>query len=157
MKHVTLLFLRRHNQILLAMKKRGFGAGKWNGTGGKAEPGESMYQAAIRECQEEIGVTPKSPIRVAQLRFFMPDDPDFEHHAHIFVATDWEGEPIETEEMRPQWFALSDIPFAQMWPDDIIWLPHIVGGKLVQGTITASETELVSHNLDIFDGPKQGL
>lgn len=155
MKHVTLLFLRRDDQILLAMKKRGFGVGKWNGTGGKIEPGESILQAAIRECQEEIGVTPKDAMRVAQLRFFMPDDPDFEHHAHVFVATSWQGEPIETKEMRPEWFALAGIPFAQMWPDDIVWLPHIVNGKLAQGIITVSETELVSHDLEIFDAPKE--
>jgi 8-oxo-dGTP pyrophosphatase MutT (NUDIX family) len=65
MKHVTIMFLRREGELLLAMKKRGFGQGKWNGAGGKAEPGETPLQAAIRETEEEIGVTPIEPRKVA--------------------------------------------------------------------------------------------
>ena len=58
MKHVTLLFLIKDDsqEILLAMKKRGFGEGKFNCTGGKIEEGETIPQAAIREAKEEIGV-----------------------------------------------------------------------------------------------------
>lgn len=34
----TLVFVfNPQNQVLLAMKKRGFGEGKWNGSGGKVE------------------------------------------------------------------------------------------------------------------------
>jgi len=51
-KHLTLLFLIKEDQILLAMKKRGFGMGRFNGVGGKIEPGETIEQAMIRECQE---------------------------------------------------------------------------------------------------------
>ena len=54
MKHVTLLFLLTDDQILLAMKKRGFGMGRWNGVGGKIEPGETIEEATARECREEI-------------------------------------------------------------------------------------------------------
>lgn len=60
MQQVTLCFLMRtmagENEILLAMKKRGFGVGKWNGVGGKPQDGESIEKAAIREMQEEISV-----------------------------------------------------------------------------------------------------
>ena len=79
MKIVTLIFLRREQQLLLAMKKRGFGTGKWNGAGGKVEPGETIEQAAIRECQEEIGVMPHHLQKAGYIQFFMPDDPEFEH------------------------------------------------------------------------------
>jgi len=56
MQHATLCLLLRNNEILLAMKKRGFGAGRWNGIGGKPEKGESIEEAAIRELKEEIDV-----------------------------------------------------------------------------------------------------
>ena len=56
-KVLSLLYLRRDNEILLAMKKRGFGEGRWNGVGGKVEAGESIEQAMICEAQEEISVT----------------------------------------------------------------------------------------------------
>lgn len=149
MKHVTLVFLRRDNQILLAMKKRGFGAGMWNGPGGKAEPGETMLDAMVRECQEEIGVTPLRPQLVGKIKFFMPDDPSFEHDCHIYTTRHWEGEPAESEEMKPQWFDITKIPYADMWPSDSLWLPHVIAGEKFQGTITTSETDVTAHDIRV--------
>lgn len=140
MKHVTLLFLRRDDQILLAMKKRGFGADKWNGVGGKVEAGESYEQGASRECQEEIGVTPLELQNVGELHFF--DLPDIEHYCHVYVCESWKGEPVETEEMRPQWFNVGDIPYSEMWPDDEFWLPLMLAGKLFQGTIVVGDNKV---------------
>ncbi len=133
MKHTTLLFLRRNNEILLAMKKRGFGKDKWNGVGGKIEEGESYEEAAIRECQEEIGVTPKTLHKVGELHFY--DFPDVEHYCHIYVTTEWEGKPQETEEMRPQWFLEKDIPYDEMWPADKLWIPLTLKGHLFKGVV----------------------
>jgi mutator protein MutT len=132
MKHVTLIFLLRDTHILLAMKKRGFGAGKWNGAGGKVEPGESTEEAAVRECQEEIGVTPRNLHLAGELHFF---DNTVEHYCHVYTVTTWEGEPQETGEMRPQWFALQDIPYDIMWPDDRLWMPIMLAGKLFKGRV----------------------
>jgi 8-oxo-dGTP diphosphatase / 2-hydroxy-dATP diphosphatase len=48
-KALTLLFVRNNfNEILLGLKKRGFGEGKWNGFGGKVNPTETITDAAIR-------------------------------------------------------------------------------------------------------------
>lgn len=140
MKHVTLLFLLRDNAILLAMKKRGFGMGRWNGVGGKIEPGETIEQATVRECREEIGVSPGTLEKVAHLTFTFPHEtPDL--LAHVYVTHSWEGEPIETEEMAPQWFALDDIPYKQMWQDDEHWLPHILEGKKLHATFMFDQDE----------------
>lgn len=147
MKLVTVLFLRRGDEILLAMKKRGFGAGKWNGVGGKADPGEDEYQAAIRECQEEIGVTPHNPKLIGKIKFYDISEPTFGHHAHIFTATEWEGEPAETEEMRPEWFKITDIPYQQMWQGDEHWMPLVLQGTLFEGTITADGENLASYDI----------
>ena len=120
------------------MKKRGFGEGLWNGCGGKVDPGETVEQAMIRECQEEIGVTPTAYEKVAIHDFIMEDHDDFE--AHTYVATQWDGEPVETEEMAPQWFKKTDIPYAKMWQDDIVWLPAVLQGKKLRTTFTFSST-----------------
>jgi 8-oxo-dGTP diphosphatase len=137
---VTLLFLRSEGRILLAMKKRRFGVGKWNGVGGKVEPGETYEQAAIRECQEEIGVTPKHIKLQGELHFF--DLPDVEHYCHIYVAYDWEGEPVETEEMRPQWFNEQDIPYDQMWPDDEYWMPKFLNNIPFKGMVVIEDDKV---------------
>ena len=54
----TLVFVIKGDRILLIRKKRGLGAGKVNGPGGRLEAGETFGQCAVREVQEELGVTP---------------------------------------------------------------------------------------------------
>ncbi|HEX9153834.1 MAG TPA: 8-oxo-dGTP diphosphatase [Candidatus Saccharimonadales bacterium] len=141
MKHTTLIFLRQNDQILLAMKKRGFGVGKWNGPGGKVEPNETYEEAAVRECQEEVGITPTNHTKVGEFHFF--DHPDIEHYCHIYVATEWEGELQETEEMRPKWFNTADIPYHAMWPDDEFWMPHVINNKLFKGRVVIGPGDVV--------------
>lgn len=152
-QHVTLLFLRSEGQILLAMKKRRFGAGKWNGVGGKVEPGETFEQAAIRECQEEIGVTPKNIALRGELHFF--DLPDVEHYCHIYAAYDWDGEPVETEEMRPEWFAEQDIPYDQMWPDDEFWIPKFLNNIPFRGKVVIEDDVVKVCNITNVDSLEQ--
>jgi 8-oxo-dGTP pyrophosphatase MutT (NUDIX family) len=147
MKLVTILFLRQQGRLLLAMKKRGFGAGKWNGVGGKVDPGESITEGAIRECQEEIGVTPINPQLVGTIQFFEPNDASFYHNCHVFVADTWEGEPVESEEMRPQWYDIGDIPYEHMWADDELWLPLLLAGKHFEATIWVDDTRVTKHSI----------
>lgn len=149
MRHVTLLFLRRDGGILLAMKKRGFGVDKWNGVGGKVEEGETYEQAAIRECEEEIGVTPRSLKPAGELYF--RDLPDVEHYCHIYTTTEWEGDPHETEEMRPQWFTVSEIPFDKMWVDDKFWMPLLLDDKLFKGNVTVEGDKIREQEINTVD------
>lgn len=145
----TLLFLVKDGQILLAMKKRGFGAGKWNGVGGKIEAGESIEDALVRECQEEIGVTPKNWKPVAELDFVQDSTTDPWHmYVYAYISYDWEGEPIESEEMKPEWFSISDIPYSNMWDDDQYWVPKVLNSELVTGTFIFDENDkLTSHTI----------
>ncbi|HSX07170.1 MAG TPA: 8-oxo-dGTP diphosphatase [Candidatus Saccharimonadia bacterium] len=137
-KTTTLLFLKRENEVLLAMKKRGWGVGRWNGVGGKLEPNETIEQALVRECQEEIGVTPLLFSKAAEHDFVMDSEQDGQWHmcVHTYLCTEWNGEPIETEEMAPQWFSMADIPFDDMWQDDRHWLPQVLSGKLLTTRFT---------------------
>ena len=149
MKHATLLFLLKDDQLLLAMKKRGFGMGRWNGVGGKIETNETIEQAAIRECQEEIGVTPLQLEKVAHHTFLLPTTA---FYAHTYVSRKWEGEPIETEEMAPQWFHFTDIPYDEMWQDDILWLPRTLKDeKLVCTFHFDNEDRLLSQKIEQVD------
>ncbi|HSX43595.1 MAG TPA: 8-oxo-dGTP diphosphatase [Candidatus Saccharimonadales bacterium] len=145
----TIVFLRWNDEILLAMKKRGHGAGHWNGAGGKIEPGETIEQAMVRECQEEIGITPSVYEKVAVHSFYEPHGAEQSKLvAHAFICTEWRGEPIETEEMAPRWFAIKDIPYDTMWPDDRDWLPLVLAGKKLVGAFHYDDQNtLQSHNV----------
>lgn len=150
MKQVTLLFLLKDDQILLAMKKRGHGVGKWNGVGGKVDPNESILEGTVRECREEIGVTPRDITPAGRIKFTVKGgDEVIEHDCSIFTASAWEGEPVESEEMQPQWFKIADIPYTAMWPDDNLWLPHVIAGELFEATITTTTEEVLEHDVRI--------
>lgn len=148
-KVVTLLFIRNGDTLLLAMKKRGHGVGKWNGVGGKVEQGETIKQAAVRECQEEIGVTPLNPVFAGRVHFYELGDPNFYHDCHIFVAERWQGNPVETEEMRPKWFHISGLPYDSMWADDPLWLPHLLARRQFSAQITLDDDRIHHHDITI--------
>jgi mutator protein MutT len=143
MKATTLLFLVRDDEILLAMKKRGTGVNKWNGVGGKVGPEESVETAAIRECEEEIGVTPLHLEKVAELDFQIPTQ-QFHNFAHVYFCRQWQGEPTESEEMAPSWFPVAEIPYDEMWADDQHWLPRVMAGERLRGWFVFDEHEEVS-------------
>jgi len=117
------------------MKKRGFGAGKWNGVGGKVKGDESVIQASTRELNEEIGVigSENDFKKMGVLRFYFNGKPDWNQEMHIFTLQSWKGEPGESEEMLPQWYRYAEIPFEKMWIDDPYWLPAVLKGKAVEG------------------------
>lgn len=145
MKQLTLLFLLRDGEVLLAMKKRGFGAGRWNGVGGKLDLGETIEQALIRESQEEIGVSPIDYQHMADITFHeFHDGESHDMAVSVYTATEWAGEPVESEEMAPQWFKLDNIPYDEMWPDDPYWLPQVLAGKRLVAEFNLDENDTIT-------------
>lgn len=132
LRKASLVFLRDGEKILLAMKKKGFGKGRYNGVGGKQEEGEPIEKTAIREAREEIGVRPKNIDRVAILDFYFLHNKDWNQQVHVFFVEEWHGEPSESEEMAPEWFHIEKIPFESMWPDDIHWLPRVLQKEIIE-------------------------
>ena len=128
-KLLTLCLAVESGRVLLGMKKRGFGEGRWNGFGGKIEAGETIEEAARREMQEECGVLIEQMEKVGVHEFEFFDKPGEILEVHVFRVDEWSGEPVETEEMRPQWFAFADIPYDTMWADDMYWMPLLLAGK----------------------------
>jgi 8-oxo-dGTP pyrophosphatase MutT (NUDIX family) len=117
------------------MKKRGFGVGKWNGVGGKVGDKETIEEAALREMEEEIGVKAKLTDlnKVGNIKFYFNEKSDWNQQVHIYFVNKWEGEPVESEEMKPQWYKKDELPYEAMWEDDPHWLPKILAGKKVEG------------------------
>ena len=149
MTEASVSFPVSSSRVLLAMKKRGFGKGKWNGMGGKRHQNETIEHTSIRETEEEVGITILSQRRAAELDFYFFDDPEISFNVTVFIADDWDGEPVETEEMAPRWFSFVDIPFDRMWPDDRIWLPLVLfENKVVKGEFLFNADEIiVEHSL----------
>lgn len=144
MKRLTLVFLVKDGQVLLAMKKRGFGAGRWNGLGGKVTDDESVKEAMVREAREEAMVIPTQYERVADIVFDEMGSQDRElHKVDVFVCRAWEGEPVETEEMAPKWFRAHELPLDKMWDDDRYWLPRILDGEKLKCRFVLNDRDKV--------------
>ena len=108
--------------------------GKLTSIGGKKEKDESIEETAIRETFEEIGVKVTEMEHMADVVF------DNLHYKgkperdmmHIFVATKWEGEPEESDEIKPEWVKISALPYDRMWGDNEHWLPEVLRGEKVE-------------------------
>ena len=143
----TLVFVIRGGEILLIRKKRGLGAGKINGPGGKLDAGETFLACAIREVEEELGVTPLEPEERGLLCFQFLDGYGLE--VRVFVAAGCRGEPRETSEAIPLWTPLADIPYDEMWADDRIWLPLLLAGQRIRGRFIYDGDVMLDHALDV--------
>ena len=152
LKQATLLFLVKDDEILLAMKKRGFGVGRWNGVGGKPDANETTEQTAIRECDEEIVVVPQTLKHVATLDFYFPSDKsDWNQQVIVYFCTKWQGVPTETDEMSPAWYKISNIPYDKMWKDDKYWLPEVLKGRFVKARFQFDNKDgVLSHKLEVL-------
>jgi len=150
-KLLTLTVIHDGEKILLGMKKRGYAAGRWNGFGGKLEPGESIEEGMLRELNEESGLTATKHEKIGMLTF-ESDDEDYISEVHLYRIDEFNGDPIETDEMRPEWFEFEKIPYSEMWPDDIIWLPLVLAGDKVEGRVYFENSDTIkSHTIKAVD------
>ncbi|MFN8598708.1 MAG: 8-oxo-dGTP diphosphatase [Anaerolineae bacterium] len=144
-ERATLLFVRRDGQVLLIRKKRGLGAGKINGPGGRLDNGETPLQCAIREVQEELRVTPIDVQLRGELAFQFIDG--YALFVSVFSAEDCEGEPQETDEAAPIWTPVDAIPFDEMWADDRLWFQLMLSDRFFRGQFLFDGDELLGHTL----------
>ncbi len=152
-EHAVLCFVLKDDSILLMRKKRGLGQGKINGPGGRLEPGESYRSAAIRETEEELGITPRNLREAAHLSFIFTDG--YSLDARVFTAQGYDGEVTETEEGDPMWFNLSEIPYEQMWADDRFWLPIALSGTYVRGKFVFEGDAMLDRAVECLASPEE--
>lgn len=140
LRKTTLGIIRKDDSVCLGMKKRGFGAGKWNFSGGKNEEefDETPEECIVRETRMEFKTEILKKRLVAILYFYFSDAKPEERHkwnqkCYVYEALEWEGEPVEGEEMAPKWWKRSNIPYHEMWPADRSWIEPVLSGEILTG------------------------
>lgn len=124
----TLVFIKSGRDILLGFKKRGLGKEKWNGFGGKVEKNETILEGAIRETKEEsnLNVIGLKHIGVLAYEEKLRSKVDI---VHVFTSNSFTDLLKESDEMKPEWFEVENIPYNQMWPDAKFWFPLMLKDK----------------------------
>jgi 8-oxo-dGTP diphosphatase len=160
MTRTCLCLIRRQSatgrEVLLGLKKTGFGAGKWVGLGGHIEEGEKPVAAAVREVREESGlVVPADSLQhLASIQFRFPTRPSWDQTAEVFVTSVYQGEAEESDEVAPKWFGEQELPLELMWDDARYWLPLVLAGVRVDVQITfAEDCATVADIAPQLDGP----
>ena len=115
---------------MLIHKKPALGKGKSKCSRGR-KTRRNCRQAAIREVQEEIGLTPSNLTYMGELHFIFTDG--YSLHGTIFFSDSYTGTPVETIEASPFWCQIDRIPYENMWADDRLWLPIVLSGKKFKG------------------------
>ena len=135
------------DRILLHYKKRGHGAGKWNGLGGKIRKGETPEECAQREAEEEMGAEVADLQKMGEIMFYDVRGEDW--FVHVFRAKII-GKPKESEESRPKWFSLNSIPYNEMWEDDRYWLPLVINNLKFRAKFWFSGETMEKFSIDAW-------
>lgn len=145
----VLTFIRHDGQVLLILKKRGLGHGKFNAPGGRLEAGETPEQAAVRETQEEVGLTPQGLRFAGRLDFAFTDG--YSLRCHVFTASSYVGVLAETDEAAPFWCNETALPYARMWADDRLWIPLMLDGRRFEGRFVFEGDAMLWRQLESGD------
>ena len=153
MKLATLCYLRRDGHTLMVhriKKANDIHEGKWNGLGGKLEPGETPEECAIREIYEESGLRVRDPLFKGILTF-----PLFAHnedwYAFVFIVTQFDGELIDSPEGKLRWVPDGELLALNLWEGDRVFLPWLDRPGFFSGKFSYVDGRLLSHSMIAYD------
>ena len=153
MRRATLAVIVKNGQVLLGYKKKEeIGTGTWNGPGGKIEDGETSIECVIRETEDELGIRLIDPTLTAVIYFYAGGECMFE--AGVYRATEFEGEPTETDVMIPKWFPKDNLPLNKMLESDHKWFQKAVQGEKFGARVYYKEIAKEFDRIEFFDFPE---
>ncbi len=143
MKLATLCYIEKDGKTLMMLRNRKQGdihKGKYNGLGGKLEPGESPDECVVREVFEESGLTIEPLFRgIITFPLFTPGD---DWYVFVYTADDFTGEQIDSPEGTLEWVPTESLLELNLWEGDRHFLQWLRDGKKFSAKITYIEKEL---------------
>ncbi|MEZ4614054.1 MAG: 8-oxo-dGTP diphosphatase [Caldilineaceae bacterium] len=163
LKLATLCYVRSRGQTLMLhriKKANDMHAGKWNGLGGKFLPGETPEACALREVQEESGLTMHNPALRGIITFpgfptgqnpLPTDDPNLhDWYTFVFVAHEFTGALIDSDEGVLAWINDDQLLDLNLWAGDRIFLRWLEQDAFFSGRFTYIDGELVDHDVTFY-------
>ncbi len=158
MKLATLCYVKANGRTLMLhriKKQNDKHAGKWNGLGGKLLPGETPEECVIREVQEESGLMLHKPLLRGVLTFpaFSKNE---DWYTFVFVAHEFTGELIDSNEGVLHWIDDADLLNLNLWEGDKIFLKWLDQNSFFSGQFRYGDGKLREYNV-VFYAPQQVL
>jgi 8-oxo-dGTP diphosphatase len=148
----TLCYLRSGGKTLMVHRNKKPGdahKGKWNGLGGKMEPGESPDECVLREMREESGLTLLDPKLRGVLTF--PAFRDGEDWlVFVYTATKYEGVQGDCPEGTLEWVDDARLKTLPLWEGDRIFLPWLEEDRFFSGKFVYKGGRLASHDAAFY-------
>jgi 8-oxo-dGTP diphosphatase len=160
MKLATLCYIHREGKTLMlhrVKKKDDIHQGKWNGLGGKLNPGETPEECALREIHEESGLT-VSDLRLRGFLTFPSFDDSDDWYVYVFTAKANAGELVESPEGHLHWIDDAEVKNLHLWAGDRLFLPWLEQEKFFSGKFCYKNGELTGHSVVFYPegAPAQG-
>jgi 8-oxo-dGTP diphosphatase len=152
LKLATLCYLRKNHHTLMVhrvKKQNDMHQGKWNGLGGKLEPGESPEECAIREIAEESGLQVSNPEFKGILTFPAFDEIE-DWYCFVFVLRQFSGELIDSVEGTLRWVPDAELLALNLWEGDRIFLPWLDRGGIFSAKFIYEHGKLVEHSVVFY-------
>lgn len=153
MKLATICYVKKNGKTLMLHRDKradDIHIGKWNGLGGKIHPGETPEECVIREVKEESGLTIRNPSFRGVLTFpTFKDEEDW--YAYVFVAHEFSGELIDSNEGRLAWIDDEKIYELPLWEGDPIFLKWLDEGRFFSGKFVYQNGKLVDYSVVFHD------
>ncbi|MFH1195274.1 MAG: 8-oxo-dGTP diphosphatase [bacterium] len=127
----TLCYVKKDGHTLMIYrnkKENDYHQGKWNGLGGKFEPGESPEDCVIREIREESGLQIRNPRMCGFINFPLFDTVN-DWSVFLFTADDFDGELIDSPEGKLEWIPDKKLLELKLWDGDRIFIPWLFQDK----------------------------
>ena len=148
----TLCYVRSNGKTLMihrTKKDNDIHADKWNGLGGKLEPGETPQECAIREVREESGLIAKNPVMKGILTFPLFDAIQ-DWYAFVFVVDDFAGEIIDYPEGDLHWIDDEELYELNLWEGDSVFLPWLEGDQFFSAKFLYQNGDYIGHEVDFY-------
>jgi 8-oxo-dGTP diphosphatase len=153
LKLATLCYVRKNGKTLMlhrVKKQNDIHQGKWNGLGGKLEPGETPEECVRREVLEEAGLIVHKVTFKGVLTFpLFAHDEDW--YAFVFTTDDFEGELIDSTEGNLRWIENERLMELELWEGDRQFLPLLDRPGFFSGKFSYKNGALVDYSLSVYE------
>ena len=154
MKLATLCYVidKKNDSTLMIFrnkKENDYHEGKWNGLGGKFEPGESPEECALREIYEESGIKVLSLKLKGIITFPLFDGKD-DWYVFMFTSDKFEGELINSPEGTLKWIPNKTLTEINLWEGDKIFIPWLFGDKFFSAKFNYEKGKFINHEVFFY-------